>query len=377
MDFALSPEQELLKREARHFLDTECPKKLVSEIEQSELGYSPQIWKKMAELGWLGLTIPEEYGGLGGSLVDLAILFEELGKTALPSPFFCTILLGAFPILDGGSEEQKRRLLPGIANGESILTLALSEPGTDYDPAFVETKARRKGEGFVVSGIKLFVPYAAAADYILVVARVSEGTSQSNDPSTFVVPAGSKGVSAKPLKTSAGDRLYELVLDDVVIPCGHVIGKIGEGWPSIEKALLRATAIQCVQTVGIMQQALSLTANYTSTRVQFGRPIGSFQAVQHRLANMLIDVEGARWLSYRAVSRLAQGLPAFREVAIAKAWASDACQRVAYAAQHLHGGIGMHLEYELHFYFRWAKVMELSLGPAPYHLAKIEPEIRA
>ena len=373
MDFALSSEQELLKNEARQFLDSECPKKLIRQIEESEPGYSSEIWEKMAQLGWLGLVIPEEYGGVGGSLLDLAILFEELGKTALPNPMFSTILLGALPILDGGSDDQKKELLPGVARGELILTLALSEPGLDYNPAFIKTKAKYEGDKFVISGTKLFVPYAGVADYILVVARTARATSRGKGITVFLVPASSKGVRLTTLKTAAGDRQFEVVFNRVIVSSKDILGKADEGWPLVEKALLRATAIQCAQTVGVMQQALSMTANYTSTRIQFGRPIGSFQAVQHRLANMLTDVEGARWLSYRAIYRLDRGLPAAREVAIAKAWTSDACQRVAYGAQHLHGGIGMDMDYDLHFYFRWAKVMELSLGAAPFHLAAVAP----
>jgi alkylation response protein AidB-like acyl-CoA dehydrogenase len=163
----------------------------------------------------------------------------------------------------------------------------------------------------------------------------------------------------------------------VQVPLSDVLGAVDNGWPLIEITLQKATAIQCVETVGVMQQELAMTAEYTSNRVQFGRPIGSFQAVQHRLADMLTDVEGARWLAYRALSLLSNGLSAPREVAIAKAWASDACQRVAYSAQHLHGGIGMDLDYDLHFYFEWAKARQLSLGPTPYHLASIEPTIRS
>jgi alkylation response protein AidB-like acyl-CoA dehydrogenase len=376
VDFALSSEQELLKNEARQFLDSECPKKVIRQIEESDIGYSPAIWKKMANLGWLSLVLPAEYGGVACSLLDLAILFEELGKTALPNPMFSTILLGALPLLDTGSGQQKKELLPRVAAGEVILTLALSEPELDYNPAFIRTKAKYNEGKFVIRGTKLFVPYAGVADYMLVVARTARATSNSRGITVFLLPTRSKGITMTALNTSAGDRQFEVVFNRVVVSSKDVLGKVDEGWPLVEKALLRATAIQCAQTVGVMQQALSMTAKYTSTRIQFGRPIGSFQAVQHRLANMLTDVEGARWLSYQAVHRLDRGLPAAREVALAKAWTSDACQRVAYGAQHLHGGMGMNLDYDLHFYFRWAKVMELGLGSAPFHLAAIEPTVR-
>lgn len=375
MDFALSPEQELLKKEARHFLDTECPKKLVTEIEQSDLGYSPELWKKIADLGWLGLVFPDKYGGVGGNLLDLAVLLEEFGKTAMPNPMFSTIVLGALTLMDAGTEKQKDDILPGVVNGDTLLTMALTEPEADYDPASLTTTATGDAEGYTIDGVKLFVPNAHTADYMLVVARTGKPDANGDGITVFIVPGKSKGISVTPLSTTAGDRLFEVRFDKVAVPKSSVLGKPNQGWPIINNSLVRATALQCALTVGVMQQELSMTASYTSTRIQFGRPIGSFQAVQHRLADMLLDVEGARWTSYRAVYRVGLGEDASREVAIAKAWTSNACQRVAYAAQHLHGGIGMDMDYDLHFYFRWAKVMELNLGSAPYHLQGLEPVV--
>ncbi|MCX5999558.1 MAG: acyl-CoA/acyl-ACP dehydrogenase [Chloroflexi bacterium] len=376
MDFALTAEQELLRKEVRRFLETECPKKLVKELEAGERGYSPEIWKKMADLGWLGLVLPEEYGGVGGSLLDLAVFFEEIGRAVFPSPLFSTLVLGVLPIMEAGSQEQKTQILPKVGSGELILTLALTEPEADYRPDFMSTKAARTKRGFAINGTKLFIQNAHIADCMLVVARTGRASSDGNGVTVFLVKKGTTGIGLNPLVTAVGDKQFEVIFDRVPVSAADVLGGIGTGWPLVESTLRKATAIQCVMTVGVMQQALSMTAGYTSTRVQFGRPIGSFQAVQHRLADMLTDVEGARWTSYQAVSRLSKGLPAAREVAIAKAWTSDACQRVAYAAQHLHGGIGMDLDYDLHFYFRWAKALELNLGVAPYHRLSIEPVIK-
>jgi alkylation response protein AidB-like acyl-CoA dehydrogenase len=376
MDFALSAEQELLKKEARHFLDTECPKKVVKEVEASEAGYSRVIWRKMAELGWLGLILPEEYGGVGGNLVDLAVLFEEVGRSAFPNPMFSTVVLGALPVLEAGSQEQKETLLPGIAKGDLILTLALTEPEADYRPQYIATQASAAQDGFTINGVKLFVPNAHIADYMLVVARTGEGTADGRGLSVFIVERVSSGLGLTPLVSISPDRQFEVAFDNVPSSPGSVLGELHQGWPLVESILGKATAILCVETVGVMQKALEMTADYTSTRVQFDRPIGSFQAVQHRLADMMTDVEGARWTSYQAVQYLDRGRAAAREVAIAKAWTSDACQRVAYAAQHLHGGVGMDLDYDLHFYFRWAKALELSLGTAPVHRMSIDPAVR-
>lgn len=377
MDFSLSAEQERLKKEFQRFLKNECPKDLIRELEAGELGYSQEIWKKTAALGWQGLIIPEEYNGEGGDLMDLAVLFEEIGRSVFPSPMFSTVLYGVIPLIEGGSEDQKREILPKVAAGDSTLTMAFSEPETDFHPQFLTTAAQRDQGGYIINGTKMFVQNAHIANHQLVVAKTGDVTADNQGVSIFLVKKGSEGMSLTPLKTVAGDKQSEVIFKNVAVTEQDILGDKNSGWPILETALSKATAIQCVQTVGVMQQALAMTAEYTSSRVQFNRPIGSFQAVQHRLADMLTDVDGARLTSYRAVGLLSKGQPALREVAIAKAWTSDACQRVAYAAQHLHGGIGMDLSYDLHFYFRWAKSMALNLGPSYYHLPSINPLIRA
>lgn len=375
MNFALTDEQELLKKEARHFLEMECPKSLVRKLESSDLGYSPELWKKMADLGWLGLVIPEQYGGVGGNLMDLAVLFEEVGRAAFPSPLFSTVVLGVTSVLDAGDEEQKKRLLPGVASGEAILTVALTEPEADYRPGFYRTRALRRGNRFSISGTKLFVQYAHMANCILVVARTGRANATGGGLSVFVVGRETRGMTLAPLVTIGGDKQFEVAFDRVSSAMSEILGGLDNGWPVVESMSGKAAAIRCVEMVGVAQKALEMTASYASTRIQFARPIGSFQAVQHRMADMMTDVEGARWLSYQAVWRLSRAMPAEREVAIAKAWTSDACQRVTAGAQHIHGGVGMDLDYDLHFYFRRAKALELDFGSAPVHRSMAEPAI--
>ncbi len=377
MDFSLNEHQELLRKEARKFFDSEYPKKVVKELEASELGYSPEIFKQMAELGWLGLAIPEEYGGVEGNLLDLAILFEEIGKTACPTPLFSTLVLGALPLIEASSQTQKQEILPKVAEGNAILTLALNELETDNKPEFMATKATKNGDGFVINGTKLFVPYAHAADYILVVAATGEVTPDGKGISVFMVGNYAEGIDRTPLITVAADKLYEVTFQNVPVSAKDIVGQIDNGWPIVESTLRKATIIQCAETIGVMQQALSITAEYTSNRYQFDQPIAKFQAVQHRMADMLTDVEGTRWLTYKAISLLDKGQAANREVAIAKAWTGEACQRVAYAAQHLHGGLGMDLDYDLHYYFEWAKSRQLNLGTPLTHLETINPAMRS
>lgn len=365
MEFALSAEQELLRKEFRNFLNAECPKPVVKKIEASEAGYSPEMWKKMAGLGWLGLILPEEYGGVGGTLMDLAVLFEEVGRAAFPSPLFSTVVLGVIPILDHGSESQKKEVLPGVARGELVMTMALTEPEADYQPRYISTRAARTSRGFSINGAKLFVQNAHIADYMLVVARTGKATENGEGLTVFLMPGRVHGVSLTPLITIASDKQFEVTFRRAGCSAADILGSLDRGWAVVDGTLRKATAIQCVQMVGVAQKALEMTAGYASTRIQFERPIGSFQAVQHRIADMMTDVEGARWTSYQAVWRLSKGLPVDRELSIAKAWTSDACQRVTSGAHHIHGGVGMDLDYDLHYYFRWSKALELNLGSAP------------
>jgi len=376
MDFALSEEQEMLRKSARDFLSVECPKSLVREIEAGDLGYSRELWKKMAALGWMGLILPEEYGGAGLGLIDLAVLMEECGRAAVPGPLFATTALGALPLLDFGGDGQKKSLLPGVASGDVILTAAIAEPEVNEDARFVRARAMATGDGFAVTGQKLFVPYAHVADHMLVVTRTRGSPGDAEGVTVLLVGAKSEGTSMIPLVTIAADKQFEVAFSEVLVPSEHVVGTVDGGLPAITAALRKAAALQCAVMVGGAQQELEMTAAHTKTRVQFGRPIGAFQAVQHRLADMFIDVNGARWTTYNAIWRLSKGLRAEREVAIAKAFTNIACQRVALSAQQLHGGTGVDVGYDLHFYFRRAKALELSLGSTPFHLGALEAELK-
>lgn len=375
MDFALSEEQEMLRKSARDFLSIECPKSLVREIEASDLGYSPELWKKMAALGWMGLALPEDYGGAGLNILDLAILFEEFGRAAVPGPIFSTTALGALPILEYGTEEQKQSILHKIASGELILTAAIAEPEVDEDPRFVTTQAIPQGEGLEITGIKLMVPYAHIADYLIVVTRTDGAYGDEEGITLIIVDGKAPAISITPLVTIAHDKQFEVAFDKVSVSSSDILGALHKGLPLVTAILRKAAALQCAMMVGGAQMALEMTAEHTKTRIQFERPLGAFQAVQHRLADMFIDVNGARWITYQAVWRLSEGLPAEKEVAIAKAFTNIACQRIALSAQQLHGGVGVDLDYDLHFYFRQAKAFELSLGSTPFHLETLEAEI--
>ncbi len=375
MDFQLNEKQGMLKKSARDFLKSECPKTVVGELEESDLGYSPKLWKKMAQLDWMSIIVPEEYDGMGWGLLELAVLFEEFGSAAMPGPMFATVM-GTLAILEGGTEEQKQEFLPEVASGKLIMTMAVEEPGAVYDPKFVAVRAVPEGdEGYMLNGTKLFVPYAHIANYLVVVARTEGEPGNEEGITVFVVDAKTPGISLTPVKTIAADKQFQVDLDNVSVSSDDVIGELDKGISMARAVLEKATAIHCAEAVGGAQQELEMTAKYTKEREQFDRPIGTFQAVQHRLADMYIDVRAVRWTTYQAVWRLSEGMPASRELAIAKAITGKACQRVAFSAQQLHGGIGVDMDYDLHFYYRRAKAFELKFGSPSYHLEALGAEI--
>jgi 3-oxocholest-4-en-26-oyl-CoA dehydrogenase beta subunit len=367
MDLGLTEIQQMLKSSAREFLSQECPLTLVREMEEDQQGYTEELWRQIASLGWTGLVFPEQYGGSGGSFIDLAVLLEEMGRSLMPGPFFATVVLGGLTVLDAGNEEQKRDIIPQICSGQLRMTLALTEPSATYEPWGVETTAVRQGDSYQLNGTKLFVPDAHVADLLLVVARTSSISDPAQGITLFLVPGNSPGLNIAQLNTIASDRQCEVVLEDVTVPAASVLGQARSAWPIVQRALHRAVAGKCMEMVGGADAVLEMTVDYAKQRTQFGRPVGSFQAVQHHCANMATDVEGSRHIAYQAAWRLSEGLPAEREVAMAKAWISGAYQRVCATAHQCHGAIGFTKEHNLQLYTRRGKVQELSYGDANFH----------
>jgi alkylation response protein AidB-like acyl-CoA dehydrogenase len=375
MDFALSEEQEMLRNSSRDFLLKECPKTLVREMEMDEKGFSPKLWKGMAELGWMGLVFPETYGGSGMTFLDLAVLIEEMGRALVPAPFLNTVVYCGMPILMAGSEQQKKEFLPKIASGDMILSLALTEPSATWKPDGVAVKAAVEGDHFVISGTKLFIQDAHIADYLLVVARTKASRDKSKGITLFLVDAKSPGIKLTALKTMGSDKQFEVVFNKVKTPQASILGKLDHGWEVIEKMLPYATLAQCAWMVGGAQQVLEMTVNYAKERVQFGRPIGSFQAIQHKCANMVTDVDGARFVTYQAAWKLSEGMPCALEVSMAKAWVSEAYRRTCAEGHQIHGGIGFIKDHDMQLYYRRAKASELAFGDADYHRELVAQQI--
>lgn len=375
MDLDLTEEQEMLRKTARDFLVNECPKTLVRELEEDEKGYSPELWRKITELGWMGLVLPEQYEGMGMGFMDLIILLQEMGRNILPGPFFSTVVLGSLPILFAGTDEQKKEFLPQIARGEMILTMAITEPSARYDAAGVETKAVAHGDSFIINGTKLFVENAHIADYLICVTRTKEAATPEEGITLFLVEAKSRGVKHEVIPTIGADKLCEVILENVSVPKKNVLGELHNGWPIITKTLEHATIAKCAEMVGGAEAALDMTLDYVKERVQYGKPIGSFQAIQHYCANMWTNVDTSRNILYQTAWKVGEGLHSPGDVAVAKGWINEAYKFVTERAVQCHGAIGTTRDHDIGLYYRRAKAAELIFGDTDFQREMVAQQI--
>jgi alkylation response protein AidB-like acyl-CoA dehydrogenase len=367
MDFGFSEEQEMLRQSVREFLAGECPMTYVREMMEDDRGYSEEQWKKMAELGWTALIFPESCGGAGLNMVDMVVVLEEMGRVVMPGPFFASVILGGMAIDVAGSEKQQQRYLSGIAAGTTRATLAQVEESGRWDAEGIALPAKADGDGFRLSGTKLFVHDAHNADLLVVPARTSG--SGSEGVTLFLVDAKATGVAIRLLKTMDQTRkLCEVGFDDVRVGRDAVLGAVGQGWGALDRLVDRAKVALCAEMCGGAQRVLDMSVEYAKVREQFGRPIGSFQAIQHKCANMMVQVESAKSATYYAAWAVANDVPeAHLAACMAKAYCSDAYRFVAAEGIQIHGGIGFTWEHDMHLYFKRAKGSEVTFGDATWN----------
>jgi alkylation response protein AidB-like acyl-CoA dehydrogenase len=325
----------------------------------------------MVDLGWTGVMIPEKYGGIGGSYLDLCILLEAMGAVCCPGPFFSTTVLGGLTLLSAGNDEQKEMFFPKIADGDLIFALATSEPGIWYDLSQIAMPAVVDKDEYVLDGTKLFVESGHIADYFICAARTDSKEGSSGGLTLLLIDAKSPGLKCSSPKTLGYDRQCEIIFEKVRVFKNNVLGEVGQAYEILESLQEHAAVAKCAELVGCIQTAFDMTVKYAKDRKQFGRPIGSFQAVQHHCANMVVDVDGSRFMTYQAAWKISEGLPASREAAMAKAWTSDASRRVASMAHQIHGAISFTEEYDVHLFYRRAKAGEVAFGDSEYHLEKV------
>ncbi|MGB5545809.1 MAG: acyl-CoA dehydrogenase family protein [Polyangiales bacterium] len=373
MEFSFSEDQDELRRAARRFLEVASSEERVRSAMETERGYDQATWEQLSEeLAWTALTIPEEYGGLGMSYLDLHPLMEEMGRALLCSPFFSTICLGANALLLGGSEEQKERYLPGIAAGETTATLAFAERNNRMNAVGVEATHAKSGSGYILRGDKSYVLDGHTADLLIVAAR-SEGSAGAEGVSLFLVPGDTDGLKRSWLPTmDQTRRLASVELRDVTVADDALLGQEGKGWELCERTLDLARIALAAEQVGAAEMCLDMSVEYAKVRNQFGRPIGSFQSIKHKCADMLTMVESARSAAFYASALAAQGNEDLEEAASsAKAYCSDTFFHCAAETIQIHGGIGFTWEHAAHIYFKRAKATEILFGDPSFHRERV------
>jgi len=361
MNFAFSEEQEELRRTVRAFLDQKSPETEVRRLMETEEGYDTAVWQQMGEqLGLQGLAIPEEFGGSGYTFIELAVILEEMGRRLLCAPFFSSAVLAANALLHSGDDAAKKEHLPGIATGETIATLAFTEENGRWDEAGVTATATKAGDGWTITGTKSYVLDGHIADLLIVAARTDAGVS------LFAVPADASGLTRTALTTMDQTRKQAKV--ELSSTPATLVGTDGQGWSVLDRVLDLAAVALAAEQVGGAQFVLDMAVQYAKDRVQFGRPIGSFQAIKHKCADMLLEVESAKSAAYYAgwcAAELNDELPSV--ASLSKAYCSEAYFHAAAENIQIHGGIGFTWEHPAHLYFKRAKSSELLFGDPTYH----------
>jgi alkylation response protein AidB-like acyl-CoA dehydrogenase len=368
MDVQFSEEQELLRDSAREFLTQECPIAVVREQMEDPGGVAEGLWKQMVELGWVGLLVPEAYGGSGLGPVDLAVLMEELGRALAPVPYLSSAVIGARTLLLAADEVQQSELLPRLAQGEFRLALAQLEDNGSWEPHGIQARAEATAHGYRIDGHKLFVPDAQCADRILVVARCGDSGGDS-DVSLFLVDPAAPGVTVRPIAYNEQIRkVCEVRLEGVELPESARLRGGESGWAVLQQVHDHAKAALTAELAGGATKVLEMTVEYAKTREQFGQPIGRFQAIQHKCADMLVKTEGIRSAAYYAAWALDANEPdAHTSACLAKSYATEAYTFVASEGIQVHGGLGFTWEQDPHLYFKHAQAAEFVLGDATYN----------
>ncbi len=375
MDMNFTEQQQQLADTARRFLENECPLTDVREQESTDTGFSLSLWRKMADLGWLGLPYPEQYGGYGLGHIDLVVLAKELGRALCPSPFIPTVVLGGGAICAAGTEQQKQHYLPRIAGGQAVIAFALQEQSRYIDPRGIKTRAAESGDGYVLNGTKMSVEFANSADRLLVVARTSGEAPATDGITMFLVDARSPGITLTPLGTLARDRQHKVSLQDVRVPRSDVLGPADGAWPVLEKAIQGGVVAFAAYMVGASERIHGLAVEFAKQRVQFDRPIGSFQAIQHYLAQSITEIIGADTMTYYSAWSLDEGLPSLAIVARAKVLAGDTYKSTSALGAQIYGGIGFNEDVDTTLFLRRGKQAQLSMGDSGYWEDVIAEEI--
>jgi len=365
LDLGLSESQEMLKKTVLDFMSRDAPRDVIQVLQDTDIGCTMELWQKMVGLGWMGIIIPEEYGGTANTLTSAGVLFEALGNGPLPGAHFSSSILGSSIIMEAGNEEQKRQVLPDIADGKKVVALALTEPDFSWEPEAVQTKATRSNDGFVIDGVKLFTYDAGAATHLIVVAGIDKGIG------LFLVDRGAEGLSVKRLPGFLSGQTYEVRLDSAKVMESALLGGSADNRQALECAVTRSIPVLCAYKVGGCQALVNMTIQYSRMRVQFGQLIGRFQRVQDMIIEMVNHLDAARWTTYECLWKLDTGRPAVESVHMAKAVASMAYWEIATLAHRVFSGVSYSKEHPASFHTKASRSLYHYLGDPAHHRRKL------
>ncbi|MEE8353188.1 MAG: acyl-CoA dehydrogenase family protein [Dehalococcoidales bacterium] len=371
LDLAFSESQQMLRKTAQDFMQRDASKEVVQRLQETDTGCTDELWRKAADMGWLGIVIPEEYGGSGLDLASAGVLYEVLGQGPLPGPYFSSAILGSQIVLEAASDEQKRSILPAVAGGEQVLALALTEPGYSWEPGGVATTATGGNGDYVLDGLKLFVLDAMAATHLIVAAITGSAADPAGGISLFLVDRKASGVSVRRLPGFLLGRTFEVKLNSVKVPRSALLGELNQGWPALQKAIARAIPVLCAYKAGGAQALAESALEYSRIRVQFGMPIGRFQRVQDMIIEMVTQADSARWVTYETLWKLDVGRAEPEDIHVAKAVASEAYFQTCTLAHQVFSGISYSKEHPASFHTRASRTLYGFLGDPAYHRQKI------
>jgi len=377
VDFDFTEEQVMLRGLARELLAAESSTRAVRTLLDDPKGYSEGLWKQLAETGLLGVTIDEARGGQGLGMIELALVLEEMGRAAYPGPYFATVVLAASAIAAGGNRQQMDTYLGGIANGTTIATLALMEDRLTSGPEGIALRARAQRDEYVLSGRKRFVPFAQVADVILVAARTSDSSDPARGVTLFAITKDTPGLTMTPnVAIDQTNKSATVTLEDVTVSSDTVVGQVDGGWSIVDSTMQRAAVGAAAGMLGAARKCMELSVEYAKVREQFGQPIGTFQAIKHACAEMLMEVENSHAATYYAAWALDAEVPdAALAASVAKSFVGEAARKVCGSSIQVHGGIGFTWEYDLHLYFKQAKYYEALYGDAEHHRELVLREV--
>ena len=371
LDLKYNESEQILRKSALDFLKRDAPKEVVQVLQETDTGITDELWQKVVDMGWLGIIIPEEYGGVGGTLTNAGVLFEALGTGPLPGPYFSSGILGTSIILEAASEDQKLSILPEVAEGRIILTLALTEESYRWEPDAVRMSAEEKAGEFTLTGKKLFVMDAEAATHLIVAARTGKEDDPSKGITVFLVDKQTPGVSVRRLPGFLSDRNFEISFDSVKVPSSAILGTIGEGWTPLKKGIDRSIPVLCAYKAGACKALFDATMDYARTRIQFSQPIGRFQRVQDLIIEMIDHMDAAKWSTYECLWKLDTGKPAQDSIHLAKAISSEAYWQVTNQAIKVFSGISYSREHYVSFHVKASRGLYNFLGEPTYHRQKL------